>query len=304
MSLPQIPIELDGWNMTVLDTLLKYKDIERDHFDFKGKILSELDNHVCAMANTITGILCLGIKDPASTSPSVVFTKDGFRTGKEDETLNLINNFVAKVDPIPRVTNKVLNDQNGKHFYVILKVEGSASQRPYMVKDSGQIFVRIGGSTRPASRTTIANLFINLLERRNSILKLQSHSSLLRSELILTSEVISTINEYLGTIPLLDLKAFKDAVLSAEWFLRDQNLLGQVEVSNTQGGLYTNIHELDVLNTTIDILNKEQMNRYSRFQMSKPVLDKWKSNRIEFRNIILFLNDIIRRCDTFLQSNS
>jgi hypothetical protein len=61
-------------------------------------------------------------------------------------------------------------------------------------------------------------------------------------------------------IPLLDLKAFKDAVLSAEWFLRDQNLLGQVEVSNTQEGLYTNIHELDVLNTTIDTVstfNKE-----------------------------------------------
>jgi predicted HTH transcriptional regulator len=167
LSLPQIPIEFEEWNITVLDTLLKYRDIERDYFDFKGKILSELDKHVCAMANTITGILCLGIKDPASTSPSAVFTKDGFRIGKEDETLNLINNFVAKVDPIPRVTNKVLNDQNGKHFYVILKVEGSASQRPYMVKDSGQLFVRIGGSTRPASRTTIVNLFINLLERRN-----------------------------------------------------------------------------------------------------------------------------------------
>lgn len=127
---------------------------------------------MCAMANTITGILALGVDDPSSDSPNAVFTKEGFRNGAEEDTLNSITNYVAKVDPLPRVTHTVLIDQPDSTFYVILKAEGLESQRPYIIKDTSEIFVRIGGSARPASRTTIANLFVNLLERRNSIRKL------------------------------------------------------------------------------------------------------------------------------------
>jgi predicted HTH transcriptional regulator len=166
-------MELDEWDMTVLESLLNLKEIERDSFDFKDNE-SGLEKHVCAMANTITGVLCLGIKDPTSNSPTAVFRKDGFRIGTENERLNSIYNNVAKVDPIPRVTHRVLKDPDKKQFYVIIKVDGSVSDRPYMIKDRGQIFVRIGSSTNPASRATIANLFINLLERRHNILKLQS----------------------------------------------------------------------------------------------------------------------------------
>jgi hypothetical protein len=59
MSSPQIPLELEEWNMGVLDSLLKYREIERDSFDFKGRKLNELETHLCAMANTVTGILAL-----------------------------------------------------------------------------------------------------------------------------------------------------------------------------------------------------------------------------------------------------
>jgi hypothetical protein len=299
-------MKLDGWNMDVLNNLLLYREIEREWFDFKNKELDqELEKHVCAMANTITGILCLGIKDPNSKSPTTIFKKDGFRIGAEDVTLHTIMSHVTMVEPIPSVTNLVLNDLDGKHFYVILKVEGSIFQRPYMIKDRGQIFVRIGSSSSPASRTTIVNLFMNQLERRHTVLKLQSHCSLLRSELIQISEVITTIDEsYLGVIPALDLNAFKDAVLSAEWFLRDENILGQVNIGNSTGGVYTNIQELNVLSTTINILNKGEMNRASRYQHSKQILDKWKDYRTDFKNFILFLNDIIQRCGKYLQLNS
>ena len=122
--------------MAVLDSLLKYREIERDSFDFKGRKLHELETHLCAMANTVTGILALGVDDPSSTSPTAIFTKNGFRKGTEAPTLNSINNFVGKVDPLPRVTHMVLTDPQSNDFYVILKVEGSESQRPYTIKDT------------------------------------------------------------------------------------------------------------------------------------------------------------------------
>jgi hypothetical protein len=306
MSSPQIPLELEEWNMAVLDNLLKFREIERDSFDFKGRKLNKLEIHLCAMANTVTGILGLGVDDPTSTNPTAIFTKNGFREDTDGQTLNSINNYVAKVDPLPRVSHKILPDPVSSQFYIILKIEGLESQRPYTIKDTGQIFVRIGGSTRPASRTTIANLFLNLIERRNSIKKLRVHCSLLRHELISTTQIIDTIdNRYTGVIPLLDLDAFKDALLSAEWFLSEQNLMGDIDSTGTTmtGGLYNNIHELNILNTTIDGFNKEQMNRGARYSIFSLVLDKWKPHRNEFNGIVSSLEDIIKRCAKFLQSN-
>jgi hypothetical protein len=309
LSLLQIPMELKDWNIQVLDSLLNYRWIERDSFDFKGRELNKLETHLCAMANTVIGILALGVDDPSSDNPddpNAIFTKNGFRKGTEIQILNSICNSVAKVDPLPRVTHKPICDPQIDRFYMILKVEGLESQRPYQIKDTAQIFVRIGGSTRPASRTTIANLFVNLLEKRSSIRRLQVHSSLLRSELILAAEVIETVdNNYTGIIPLLDLQAFKDAVLSAEWFLSEQNLLGSVDsnTGSTTGGLYVNIHELNILNTTIDCFNKEQFNRGVRYTSFMPTLEKWKLHRGEFKNIIGSLEDIVNRCTKFLQSS-
>jgi hypothetical protein len=308
----EIPTNLESWNMAVLDNLLKYREIERDSFDFKGRKLKRddgpaLEDHICAMANTVTGILALGVDDPSSDNPTATFTKNGFRKGTEDPTLNSIYNYVAKVDPLPMVTHKVLpleTDPPCKHFYVILKVQGSAAQRPYMIKDTSKIFVRVGGSTRPATRTTIANLFINLIEMRNQVHSLQVHSSLLRSQLILTAHAIDTVDiNYTGIIPVLDLQTFTDSCLSADWFLSEQNLLGRVDSTGTTiGGLYVDIHELNILNTTIDIFNKEQMNRGGRYTSFAAFLEKWKPHRIEFKNMIASLDDIIIRCKKFLET--
>jgi hypothetical protein len=98
--------------------------------------------------------------------------------------------------------------------------------------------------------------------------------------------------------------SFRDAVLSAEWFLADQDLLGQVESTGTVvGGLYTDIHELNVLNTTIDVFNREQMSRVTKYNMFSQVLDKWKPHRNEFKNIIRSLEGMVQRCEKFLQSS-
>ena len=52
-------MEVKNWNMAVLDSLLKYIEIEGDSFDFKGRKLQQLETHLCAMTNTVTGILAL-----------------------------------------------------------------------------------------------------------------------------------------------------------------------------------------------------------------------------------------------------
>lgn len=99
-------------------------------------------------------------------------------------------------------------------------------------------------------------------------------------------------------------RASRNASLSAEWFLSDQDLLGSVDsTGTTTGGLYINIHVLNILDTTIDCFNKEQMNRGGRYTSFGLVLDKWKPHRNEFKSIIVSLEDTIKRCAKFLQSS-
>ena len=116
--------------------------------------------------------------------------------------------------------------------------------------------------------------------------------------------VIYTVNrEYTGIIPPLDLQSFKNAVSSAEWFLSEKGLFGQVNTGSTVGGLYTNFHEFNILNTTIHIFNNEQMNRGGRYAAFSQVFDKWKTGRIEFNGIISSLDNIVQKCEKFLQTN-
>jgi hypothetical protein len=61
---PEIPMDLGKWDLSVINNLIKFKDIEREIFDIKGPDLGELDKDICAMANSIHGgILLLGIDE-------------------------------------------------------------------------------------------------------------------------------------------------------------------------------------------------------------------------------------------------
>lgn len=122
LSSPQIPMELDKWNMDILNELIKYRDIERDNFDFKSTAMGDLAIHVCAMADTITGMLCLGVDDPVSdTNPTSTFRPNGFRRGTEEDIKKRINDFVVKVDPLPKTTQLALVDEERDSFYMLLK---------------------------------------------------------------------------------------------------------------------------------------------------------------------------------------
>ena len=66
MELSAIPEKLEDWKLEVLNELIKYPDIESETLDFK-KEPSELQNHICAMANTNGGFLILGINEIRSS---------------------------------------------------------------------------------------------------------------------------------------------------------------------------------------------------------------------------------------------
>ena len=55
-----VSMDLEGGRWKFWITCLNI-EIERDSFDFKGPKLQKHETHLCAMANTVTGILALGV---------------------------------------------------------------------------------------------------------------------------------------------------------------------------------------------------------------------------------------------------
>jgi predicted HTH transcriptional regulator len=166
VSLPEIPAKVTDWNIDILNKLITFRDIESDVFDFKGSDFSDLAIHLCAMANNGGGTLVLGIdEDKTSEGHLLGFKKIGFSVGKENFMDREVGNRVFQVEPNPKVEIKNIEDTNDK-FYIALQIIGEESRKPYMIKDRAQFFVRINGSTRPASRTVVSNLFVNAIQKK------------------------------------------------------------------------------------------------------------------------------------------
>jgi hypothetical protein len=86
-SVPIIPEDLDQWNLKVLDSLLKIGRIESETFDFKGPDFKELNVDICAMANTSTGIIVLGISPEKNL---VDVRRQGYHICLSDDTTFLV----------------------------------------------------------------------------------------------------------------------------------------------------------------------------------------------------------------------
>ena len=254
MKIPTIPKSMDEWNIEELNELTKYVGIESDTFDFK-KEPNELEEHVCAMANTRGGYLVLGIEQIKSEDGkrTIRFEKRGFTSGSEDSLKNRITSSVLLIDPIPDVEIKQVHEENGDKFYTVIKIENRNSAKPYFVKSTDQCFIRINDSKIRANRSIIFNLFGISLEQRKNIERLRSSSHLLKQELSRTIDFMESLNPLdLGNTAPVDLSFIRDAVIATESFLSENNFLNNESDYDTFHFVF---HTVELANTLITKFN-------------------------------------------------
>jgi hypothetical protein len=262
--LPVIPDKVQDWNIDIIDSLVPILSIESETFDFKGRRFNEKDdelyNDICAMANTSGGHIVLGIgedKTPDGTR-IIRFTKEGFAEGEEDKVNQRITDNVYNVEPTPSVeyANPPIYETDGKTFYALIKINPVSIHKPYFTKNREQCYVRIGNSSRPASRTTILNLFSDYRERTISVQELKIAATFAKESLISISGDLEYNTSRI--IPPIDLQSLKNAVSSNEWLLSQKGLLGGHTGSNHKRqvvGAYYHLRELDRLNRYLDQYN-------------------------------------------------
>jgi len=254
MKIPTIPQSMDEWNIEKLNELTKYVGIESDTFDFK-KEPNELEEHICAMANTKGGYLVLGIEQIKSEDGkrTIRFEKHGFALGSEDSLQNRITSGVLLIEPIPNVEIKHIPEDNEDKFYTIIKIENRNSAKPYFVKSTDQCFIRINDSKIRANRSIIFNLFGFSLEQRKNIERLRSSSHVLKQELSRTIDFMESLNplDISNTAPV-DLSFIRDAVITTESFLNENNFLNNESHSDTFHFVF---HTVELVNTLITKFN-------------------------------------------------
>lgn len=292
-------MDLAKWDLNLLDQLITYPDIESETFDFKGARLNELEIHICAMANTSGGVLVLGVEEPAT--PGQAFNKSGFDQSRKNTILNDIGNYTHKVEPHPKTDTKAIDDTNSK-FYVLLKVEKKVTDLPYAIKDKGQFYVRVGASSRPASRNTVLNLFVGIFDKKRDVERLRSSCVATRNSFIQISRIIKAGNtNSAAKIPILDLTFLKAATIQGEWFLIEKGILGEIFENGSRSGMYTHLHSLEQMNAYIQGFN-ETFAPVEKQSILRE-LTAWGENRAAYNASVPFLEGVIKHCELFLKAN-
>lgn len=260
MSFPQPPMELEKWNISILNELIKHSEIESERFDFKDRRMGDLAQDICAMANTIGGLLVLGIGQNEKNGKLIEFLKDGWDNGDQDAVNTSIGNHVARIEPIPKIRLHVLPDTDGK-FYMILKVEPVVRDRPYIIKGSGASYIRIGNGSHPAGRDVIISLCRQTIERTTSVGNLATFSAMLRELLSHIDNLATTVNQRQDAtayfIPEIDTSTFRQVSAATMWFLSENDLItaNLVPGPERRHGLYSTINHLEELNGAIRRFN-------------------------------------------------
>jgi len=296
----EIPKDLEEWSMKTLNELLKFVDIESETLDFK-KEPNKLHEHLCAMANVNGGFLVLGINEIKSEDGKKIirFEKIGFNEGEQDMIRNSIGNSMFNVDPIPNVSIKNLLE-NGK-FYSVIKIESETSKKPYFIKDKGQCFIRVGNSTRPASRSVILNLFGASVEQQKQVVNLQIASEITKEAFKhALGDIHSASWDSVGKIPPLDLTFLRNSTSTCAWLLRENNLLGKhTSQTGYEIGIHSILHDLEFLNVHIYAYNLAKTDEER--QPIASFLQPWGLGSSYEEKTIGFLEKIITITEEFLK---
>jgi hypothetical protein len=315
MSLPKVPDKLEEWNIKVIDSLIQILSIESETFDFKGsefnKKSDELYNDICAMANTSGGYIVLGIREEKDPDGNIIrFIKEGFDKHEEDKVNQRVADNMHNIEPTPSIEPpRPIYEVDEKKFYSIIRINSINARKPYLTKNRGQCYVRIGNGSRPASRAVILNLLNNYIERKNCVERLRIAANFLKESLMSTSCDLENIDPAsIRIMHLLDIDSLKNAIASTEWLLSENRLLGGHQGNNFNSqtiGVYYYLRELESLNLYLDIYNKkDDVEKKKEIKQYLCAEQFWCTGRQKMNEIIRFLDGISTVATEFIVKES
>ena len=254
MDLPDIPQDLNDWNMSTIDSLLGISNIESEKLECKREIRAEsLSKAICAMANTCGGFILVGLEENKTDNGK---KKHGYlKTGlalDEDSIKQQIASAMHDIDPVPEIKSKCVGEEN--EMCVIIHIPEEKSKKPFFVTDRG-CYVRIGSSSYPASRRVVMNLFEGM-EKKKNIASLLASMTILKAQLVATLDYVGSISPKDQTRPApVDVRFVMADVVKNQAFLVENELFGDVDGGYVNHGILKVFQAAEKLNAQIMIYN-------------------------------------------------
>jgi hypothetical protein len=201
--------------------------------------------------------------------------------------------------------------------YMVIRIDGKEINRPYFLRNSGQCYVRIGNSSKPASRSVILNLFTGFIERRSGVRRLLAYTEILKEALINISKDINQADKYGNSphkIAPLDLMMFRTSVDDSFWLLSEQDLMGRhispgpsdrYNFASSVGGINFLLRDMELLNRYIESYN-QTTDLNEKVSIIQYIGDKrfWKPNRDKINEALGYCDRISLAANHYLKKNN
>ena len=255
------PMDISQWNLSDIDKLVELKYSESDTLEFKESIPKDLEKDICGLANSSGGFIIFGLRGKDKAEEKVGISKT-----EEHDFNQKLTNKIAQIDPIPIIPPVKILEETDK-FYAVLKIENTVRFKPFTIKNKGNLYVRLNGTTQPASRAIILNLFADSVERRQRLIILKNAIEILIRDIQLRENMgnFNITKKYMNNIPEVNTERLKDSIVNAGDLIFDLDETGKVDKSSTTGGLLTTVlPKIDVLNANITSFNNNSIGSLER----------------------------------------
>jgi len=152
MSLLTKPINDVTWDD--VEGFCEQRTPEGDVLDYKEDFPNNLEKTLAAMANTLGGIVLIGVKEDTENRPVIPIKGIDFKKGLSERVINII---LSNITPpfIPDVT--VVSDATKKRAVVVVRIAQS-HQTPHAISGNTQVYLRTGNRNKPEELASIDHL--------------------------------------------------------------------------------------------------------------------------------------------------
>ena len=292
MDIPNIPRNLDDWNIDVIDSLLGIPTIESETLECKREINpNSLRKHICAMANVHGGFILVGLDEKTNGGKKSGYEKVGLDLD-EDMINQRISSARHEIEPTPMVKPKCIPD--GAKMYAVIHISEEKSKKPFFVKNGG-CHIRVGSSSYPASRSIIMSLFEGLEKKRN-LVSLVASLKILKAELGDTLAYMKSIHPMNQTRPAqVDMGFVMTDVTKNQAFLEENDLFADVSNSQVTGGILKVIQTIRKSNVQIEAYNSTQDSSRKR-EMLKLLTAEYSVLSKDLDTVPSIIDDVISAC--------
>ncbi len=146
------PIETITWNN--IEEFADQRIQEGANLDYKADFPKELQKTIAAMANTLGGIIIIGIAEDDENRPVIPINGISFQRGLSERVMNII---LSNISPPVFPEINVCPNEKKTQALIIIRIPQS-HQTPHAISGNTKVYLRTGNRNKPESLAQIDDI--------------------------------------------------------------------------------------------------------------------------------------------------